>query len=109
MPISRGERGPGASGEHDGRHQRAELAQHGDAHPVHDEDHRAELPGDEADLERDDHAHEKAGEQDDRHRVGARLGGHVEHVAPLEHAAPRKRVPERVHARTEETRPALLP
>ena len=41
----RGERGPGASGEHDGGHQRAELAQHGDAHAVHDEDHRTELRG----------------------------------------------------------------
>ena len=51
-----GERGPGAPGEHDGRHQRAELAEHRNPDAVHDEDHCAELPGDEPDLEGDDDA-----------------------------------------------------
>ena len=96
------ERGPGASGEHDRRHQHAELAQHGDLHAIDDEDHRTELPAHEFDLEGDDHAHEETRQQYDRHRIGAGLRGDVEHIAPVDRASPRQKLSERTGARAQE-------
>ena len=85
------ERSSGASGEHDRRHQHAELAQHGDPHAVDDENHRTEVLGHESDLEGDDHTHQETRQQYDRHRIGAGLRGDVEHIAPVDRdrASPR--------------------
>jgi hypothetical protein len=63
------------------------LAQHRDADPVDDEDHGAELPRDETDLEGDDHSHQEADEQHDGHGIGAGLGGDRQHLAPADQAA----------------------
>ncbi len=82
-----GERRPGASGKHDRRHERPELAQHGNADAIDDKDHRAELLGDKPDLECDDHAHKEARQQDDRDRIGSGLGRDIEDIAPVNRAA----------------------
>jgi hypothetical protein len=82
----RRECGPGASGEHDRGHQGAELAQHRDPDSVHHEEHGAELPRDERDLERDDDAHEEADQENDRYCVRAGLGRDVQHLSPTHRA-----------------------
>ena len=101
-PDLSGEGRAGAPGEHDGGHQRPKLARHGNADAVDDEDHGAELLCHEADLECDDHTHQEADQQDDRHGVGARLGGHRHDFSPADGAGIAQCMPEGGRALAEE-------
>ena len=57
---------------------------------------------DEPDLESDDHAHQKAHQEDDRYRICPCLRGNVEHVAPVQCAGPCPHLPQSPHAAAEE-------
>src|SRR5215471_4414652 len=88
---------------HDRGHQRPKFAQHGDAHPIHHEDNRAELLRDQPDLERDDHAHQEADKQHDRNRVSSGFGGNAHHLTPADQTTMADCVPERAGALAQKT------
>jgi hypothetical protein len=95
VPISAANAAPGAAGEQDRGHQRAELAQHRKADQVGDEDLGAEALHRHRRLEREDQPKQERDQRDDRQAVDPHALADVPDVAPAHRARVAQRVEER--------------